>query len=198
MMADAARSTSPAVDQLAFREAIAHFATGVTVITTLREGRPAGMTASAVASLSVDPVLLLVCIDNRLPTHTAIEASRRFVVNVLGEGQEELALRFARPAPDKFAGVPLVPEQDLPVLADAIAHFVCDVHERFPGGDHSIFTGLVRACATTRGKRPLLYFRSGFGALHDPQADLLRETLGWDMPSLSGASPARTETKPKP
>ncbi len=183
------------VDELAFREAIAHFATGVTVITTLHEGKPAGMTASAVASLSLDPVLLLVCINNRLPTHSAIETSRRFVVNVLGEGQEDLALRFARPAADKFAGVPLVPERELPVLADAIAHFVCDVHERFPGGDHSIFTGLVRECATIRGKRPLLYFRSGFGALRDPQAEVLRETLGWDMPSLSGASPIRVETE---
>ncbi len=179
-----------AVDEVAFREAIAHFATGVTVITTVHEGRPAGMTASAVASLSLDPVLLLVCIDNRLPTHRAIEESRRFVVNVLGEGQEALALRFARPAPDKFAGIAVDPDQELPVLADAIAYFVCDVHERFPGGDHSIFTGLVRTCWAARGKRPLVYFRSTFGALHDSQGELLRETLGWDMPSLLGASPA--------
>jgi flavin reductase (DIM6/NTAB) family NADH-FMN oxidoreductase RutF len=185
-----------AVDELAFREAIAHFATGVTVITTTHEGKPAGMTASAVASLSLDPVLPLVCINNRLPTHSAIETSRRFVVNVLGEGQEDLALRFARPAPDKFAGVELEPDEDLPVLADAIAHFVCDVHERFPGGDHSIFTGLVRECATVRGKRPLLYFRSSFGSLRDAEAEILRETLGWDMPSLSGASPVHVSSKP--
>src|SRR5712691_8639623 len=107
-------SESAAVDEAAFREAVAHFATGVTVITTLHEGRPAGMTASAVASLSLDPVLLLVCINNRLPTHKAIEDSRRFVVNVLGEGQESLALHFARPAPDKFAGVPLRRGTELP------------------------------------------------------------------------------------
>ncbi len=175
-----------AVDELAFREAISHFATGVTVITTIADGKPAGMTASAVASLSLDPVLLLVCIDNRLPTHEAIEASRCFVVNVLGEGQEALALQFARPSPDKFAGVALVPGQELPVLRDAIAHFVCDVHERFPGGDHSIFTGLVRACGATPGKRPLVYFRSKFGGLHDPEVEALKDALGWDMPSLSG------------
>jgi flavin reductase (DIM6/NTAB) family NADH-FMN oxidoreductase RutF len=185
-----------AVDELAFREAIAHFATGVTVITTLYEGRPAGMTASAVASLSLDPVLLLVCINNRLPTHGAIEASRRFVVNVLGEGQEDLALRFARPVPDKFVGVALDPKSELPILSDAIAHFVCDLHERFPGGDHSIFTGLVRECATTRKTRPLLYFRSAFGSLRDARAELLQETLGWDMPSLSGAPPVRVTTQP--
>jgi Flavin reductase like domain len=103
-----------------------------------------------------------------LPTHTAIEASRRFVVNVLGEGQEELAMRFARPSPDKFEGVNLLPDKELPVLEDAIAHFVCDVHERFPGGDHSIFTGLVRECNATPGKRPLVYFQSRFGA-HAPR-----------------------------
>ena len=120
--------------------------------------------------------------------------SRRFVVNVLGEGQGELALRFARPSPDKFAGIALDSDHELPVLADAIAHFVCDVHERFPGGDHSIFTGLVRACGATPGKRPLLYFRSQFGALHDREDEELRDALGWDMPSLSGIGPLRQDT----
>jgi flavin reductase (DIM6/NTAB) family NADH-FMN oxidoreductase RutF len=182
------------VDERLYREAIAHFATGVTVITTTRDGKPAGMTASAVASVSLDPVLLLVCISNRLPTHEAIEQSRSFVVNVLGQGQEELALRFARPAEDKFAGVPLGPGHELPVLADAIAHFVCEVHERFPGGDHSIFIGLVRECGVKPGKRPLLYFQSKFGALHDPESELAREALGWDMPSLSGIGAFERET----
>jgi flavin reductase (DIM6/NTAB) family NADH-FMN oxidoreductase RutF len=181
----------PGVDEAAFREAVAHFATGVTVITTMHDGRPAGMTASAVASLSLDPVLLLVCINNRLPTHEAIEASRRFVVNVLGEGQEELALRFARPAEDKFAGIELHEDTELPVLRDAIATFVCDVHERFPGGDHSIFIGLVRECRAERGKRPLVYFRSTFGSLRDPHAELLEDTLGWDMSSLFGVPPSQ-------
>src|SRR4051812_20822795 len=147
------------LDEKVFREAIAHFATGVTVITTLNDGRPAGMTASAVASLSLDPVLLLVCINNRLPTHEAIEGSRRFVVNVLGAGQEELAVRFARPSPDKFAGVALREGAEPPVLADAIAYFVCDVHDRIPGGAPAIFTGLVRDCGALPGRRPLVYFQ---------------------------------------
>jgi flavin reductase (DIM6/NTAB) family NADH-FMN oxidoreductase RutF len=175
-----------AVDGRLYREAIAHFATGVTVITTLRDGKPAGMTASAVASLSLDPVLLLVCVSNRIPTHEAIEQCGAFVVNVLGEDGEELARVFATSGTDKFAGVALREQTELPVLADAIAHFVCDVHERFPGGDHSIFTGLVRECAFTPGRRPLLYFRSQFGAIDDPEAAAVRDALGWDMPSLSG------------
>ena len=178
--------SQPTVDEIAFREAIAHFATGVTIVTTTYEGRPAGMTASAVCSLSLDPVLLLVCIDNRLTTHRAIDASRRFAVNVLGEGDEALARRFARPAEDKFAGVPLVEGSDPPVLAQAIASFVCEVQERVPGGDHSIFVGRVLNCAATRGCRPLLYYRSSFGTLRDPHADFLEEAAGWDAASLGG------------
>jgi flavin reductase (DIM6/NTAB) family NADH-FMN oxidoreductase RutF len=175
-----------AVDEVAFREAISHFVTGVTVITALHESKPAGMTASAVASLSLDPVLLLVCINTGLPTHQAIESSRRFVVNVLGEGQEELALHFARRSPDKFAGVKLRSEYELPVLEDAIAHFVCDLHELFPGGDHSIFTGLVRECATVRGRRPLVYFQSGFVGIRNRDVDdeVMSEALGWGVGSL--------------
>jgi flavin reductase (DIM6/NTAB) family NADH-FMN oxidoreductase RutF len=188
-------SKPPGVDETIFREAISHFATGVTVITTLQDGKPAGMTASAVSSLSLDPVLLLVCINHKLPTHEAIEDSRCFVVNVLGEGQQELALHFARPSPDKFAGIGLNPKHELPVLADAIAYFVCDVHERFPGGDHSIFTGIVRQCGATPGRRPLLYFRSGFGTLRDQHTEALEDAVSWDMPSLVGSSPAYLRLK---
>jgi flavin reductase (DIM6/NTAB) family NADH-FMN oxidoreductase RutF len=147
------------------------------------------MTASAVASLSLDPVLLLVCISNQLRTHEAIEQSRAFVVNVLGEGQEHLARHFATQLPDKFASIRLRDDFDQPVLADAIAHFVCDVHERFPGGDHSIFTGLVRECGFTPGRRPLLYFRSTFGVLDDRESALAREGVGWDVASLGGIAP---------
>jgi 3-hydroxy-9,10-secoandrosta-1,3,5(10)-triene-9,17-dione monooxygenase reductase component len=175
-----------AVDEPAFREAIAHFATGVTVVTTTYEGRPAGMTASAVCSLSLDPILLLVCIDNRLPTHAAIDASRRFAVNVLGEDDEALAQRFARPAEDKFAGVALLEASDPPVLERAIASFICDVQERVPGGDHSIFVGQVVSCAAARGRRPLLYYRSAFGSLRDRQAEFLDEAAGWDAGSVGG------------
>jgi 3-hydroxy-9,10-secoandrosta-1,3,5(10)-triene-9,17-dione monooxygenase reductase component len=180
------RLSQPTVDEIAFREAIAHFATGVTVVTTTYRDRPAGMTASAVCSLSVDPVLLLVCIDNRLATHKAIEASRRFAVNVLGEADEALARHFARPAEDKFAEVPLVEGSEPPVLAQAIASFVCEVQERVPGGDHSIFVGRVLSCAAMPGRRPLLYFRSSFGALRDPHAEFLDEAAGWDAASVGG------------
>jgi flavin reductase (DIM6/NTAB) family NADH-FMN oxidoreductase RutF len=168
------------VSELAFREAISHFATGVTIVTTTFEGRPAGMTASAVCSLSLDPVLLLVCIDNRLTTHRAIDASRRFAINVLGEDGEELARRFARRAEDKFDGVSLREGADPPLLEEAIAHFVCDLRERVPGGDHSIFIGEVVSCAAEPGRRPLLYYRSTFGAWRDPAAAHFEGAAGWD------------------
>lgn len=190
-MTESARS----VNETAFREAIAHFATGVTVITTLHQGKPAGMTASAVASLSLDPVLLLVCISHALPTHEAIDDSRCFVVNVLGEGDEELARHFARPSPDKFATVALAPEHELPVLKKAIAHFVCDVHERLPGGDHSIFIGRVTECGAVAGRRPLVYFRSKFGSLRDRDAERLSEAVGWDVGSLGGIASIQVDSE---
>jgi 3-hydroxy-9,10-secoandrosta-1,3,5(10)-triene-9,17-dione monooxygenase reductase component len=151
-----------------YRDAIARFATGVTVITASEGERLAGMTASAVASLSLEPLLLLVCVSNHLPTHAALERSRRFAVNVLGEGDDELALRFARPGTDKFAGLRVTHEHGAPLLDRAIAHFVCDVHEQLPGGDHSIFIGAVRHCRHVPGRRPLLYFASEFGGIKRP------------------------------
>ncbi len=165
----------------AYREAIAHFATGVTVVTTVTDDGRAGMTASAVASVSLDPILLLVCVNNSLPTHAALEQSRRFAVSVLAEGQEAVARRFATPAADKFEHVRLDVAQDIPVLTDAVAWFVCDVHERFPGGDHSIFIGKVKECGARRGARPLLYFRSEFGKIEDPEAFIARELAAWSM-----------------
>jgi flavin reductase (DIM6/NTAB) family NADH-FMN oxidoreductase RutF len=165
------------VDPAVFREAMACFATGVTVITTVHDGQRLGITANAVASVSLDPVLLLVCVDNRLWTRTALQESRRFVVNVLQEGQEELARRFASKIEDKFSGVGLDEDHDLPVIAGSLAHFVCDVHEVFPGGDHSIFTGQVIDCKANRHARPLLYYRSSFGSL-EPDVELLAYSSG--------------------
>lgn len=167
-----------------YRQAIGRFATGVTVITTGSDQRLAGMTASAVASLSLDPPMLLVCINNRLPTHAALERSRRFGVNVLGEGDEELALRFARPAEDKFAGVAISLERGVPLLECAIARFVCEVRERLPGGDHSIFIGSIRHCEHMPGRRPLLYFASGFGGLQQVDDALGRSSELWGLTGI--------------
>lgn len=165
------------VESSTFRSAISLFATGVTVITTSTDTGPAGMTASAVTSLSLDPVQLLVCISTQLPTHAAIEASGRFAVNVLGEGSGRLAIRFATPTEDKFAGVAHTRRAGVPVLDEAIAYFVCDVHQRVVGGDHSIFIGAVRQLGLRHEARPLVYFGGRFGQLADSQDELLKSWI---------------------
>ena len=168
------------VEATVYRRAIANFATGVAVITSTVGDKPVGMTASAVSSLSLDPVLLLVCISSRLPTHTAIEGRGRFAVNVLGEDSEPLARHFATPQPDKFTRVALREDEiDPPILAEAIAHFVCDVEQTVACGDHTIFIGAVERCEFTGDGQPLLYFRSAFGRLETPDDFMLRRGL-WD------------------
>lgn len=162
------------VEKRHFREAMSLFATGVTVITTTTAEGPAGMTASAVCSLSVEPVQLLICISTNLPTHDALSDKGQFTVNVLGEGQGALARRFATPGIDKFAGVATEEVNGLPVISEAIAHFVCVLRERFPGGDHSIFIGEVQRLGMRRAGRPLLFFGSEFGKLATSQDELLK------------------------
>lgn len=162
------------VEESTFRDAISLFATGVTVITGRTEAGPVGMTASAVTSLSLEPVLMLVCVSRRLPTHAVLEATGRFAVNVLGEGDAATALRFATPTADKFFGVEHVDRGGVPVLTSAIAYFVCDVHERLPGGDHSIFIGAVSQLGLRRDARPLVYFGARFGQLADTKDELLQ------------------------
>lgn len=157
-----------------FRDAISLLATGVTIVTTQTKGGPAGMTASAVCSLSLEPVQVLVCISKALPTHTALDRSGSFAVNVLGEEHAGLAKRFATPDVDRFSGVALREGCRLPVLHDAIAYFECRVSERFEGGDHSIFIGHVENCGHVAASRPLLYFGRTFGALETPEAAVLK------------------------
>lgn len=166
-------SAGPGVDPFTYRRAIGHFATGVAVVTTAGpDGDGHGMTANAVTSVSLEPVLLAVCIAHDLPTHRAVQSTRRFTVNLLRADQQHLAHQFARPALDKFAGVDLLPGRGVPVLADALAHFECRLYDEVAAGDHSIFIGEVEACDSSDGPDvdPLLYFRSGFYGLAVPAA----------------------------
>jgi flavin reductase (DIM6/NTAB) family NADH-FMN oxidoreductase RutF len=149
----------------AYRSAISNFSTGVAVITTRTDTGPAGATASAVASLSLDPLQLLVCLKTHSPTQRAIGEAGRFAVNVLGEGQERLALQFATPRPDKFEDVGLREGYEVPVLEAAIAHFVCEVAAALPGGDHTIMVGRVIDCEHSAGASPLVYFSRTFASL---------------------------------
>ncbi|MFG2475530.1 flavin reductase family protein [Streptomyces fagopyri] len=162
-------STSTAQEmRAAYRGAMARFTTGVTIVTTMTPSGPAGMTASAVASVSLDPLMLLVCVGNTLATRDAISASGVFAVSVLAQDQEQHAMRFASRCDDKFAGMGLRTDHDLPVVDGAVAFFACNVQEEIPGGDHTIFIGEVVSCGYSVDSDPLVYFGGRFGNLCDP------------------------------
>lgn len=151
------------LDREVFREVIGHFTSGVTVITATSDGRDYGMTASAVTSLSLEPPMMMVCLNNRSSTQEAITRSRAFAVSVLAEGQHELAKHFGGSAEDKFAGVPTTRGAGgLPLIRDALAVLECQVSDDIVGGTHRAFLGrVVRAVA--RPGSPLAYFRGSFG-----------------------------------
>jgi flavin reductase (DIM6/NTAB) family NADH-FMN oxidoreductase RutF len=154
-----------------FRHAMGHFATGVTVITSVgADGRPVGTTANAVSSLSLDPPLLLVCFDQSSQTLAAIRAHGAFAVNVLAAPQEELSANFARRG--LTAAWDRVPHRPgltgSPRLHGVLATLECTVEHRLPGGDHEIVVGRVRDAQTgDTGSAPLLFWRGRYASLLD-------------------------------
>lgn len=158
----------PPADSTAFRQLLGGFATGVTVVTTLDAGgRPAGMTASAVSSVSLEPPLLLVCVGHEADFHQAISVTPRFAVNVLAADQEHLSRQFAEKGGDHFAGVRYrASPQGLPLLDGVVAHVLCDQWGRHEAGDHTVFIGLVTG-GETFDRPPLLYFRSRYTTTGD-------------------------------
>ena len=156
-------TTDGEVDTDLFRHVVGHLASGVTIVTTRVDDRDFGMTASSVTSLSMEPPMMLVCINNAVPTATAIERSGRYTVNVLGQSHGDLAYQFAAPRQDKFAGVSIERgAAGVAMLSEAIAALECEVTEQVRGGTHSVFLGHVLS-ATSQDGAPLTYFRGGFG-----------------------------------
>ena len=152
-------------DPTQFRHVIGHFMSGVTVITTHEDGRDHGMTASAVSSLSLEPPMLTVCLHRKAPTQEAVVRATAFAVNILSEGQDWLATRFATPRPDKFAGVAVDHGRlGQPLLGGALATIECEVVESIVGGTHRVFLGAVRH-AEVSDRAPLAYYRGRFGRL---------------------------------
>jgi 3-hydroxy-9,10-secoandrosta-1,3,5(10)-triene-9,17-dione monooxygenase reductase component len=156
-------------EQRRYRETIGRFATGVAVVTAQSAEGPVGMTANALCSLSLDPLLLLVCIDNSARTLAPIQSSGRFAVNVLRAEQHALADAFAskQRKQDHFAGVAWRLHQDVPVLEKPLAWLVCDVRELHPGGDHTIGIGAVTDMWQDVEGRPLVWYEGRYGLLHD-------------------------------
>ena len=150
------------VDPRALRDAFGCFMTGVTVVTTVQDGKPLGFTANSFSSVSLDPPLLLVSIANRSANLSAFTTGAGFAINILSEGQKDLSARFARPVDDRFA--------DLywrhgpagnPVLAGVSAWFDCRLDQAVPAGDHTILIG--RITGFEAGNAPGLgYYRGAY------------------------------------
>lgn len=155
-----------AIDEAEFRTAMGHFASGVTVVTTRSVDDLVGLTVSAFCSLSLDPPLVLVCIDRDVTSHDAISSSGRFAVNILSTEQEEISRRFATRLENKFEGVGTTEGAGgVPLITGCLANIECRVREELPGGDHTIFVGEVEHVTVGEGE-PLLYFRSGYREIH--------------------------------
>ena len=155
------------MDPAEFRRILGHWTTGVAVVATVTaDGEPRGLTANAVASVSLDPPLVLACIERIADTHDAIAAGGCFSVNILAQHDERTARRFAGDdLSDKFIGVAHHPgPSGAPVLDDALAWVDCRVHATYTGGDHSIFIGEVVGGDAHEGE-PLLYYRGGYARL---------------------------------
>jgi len=150
------------------RAAMVQWASGVTVITAVDgERRPHGFTASSFCSVSLSPPLVLVCLDHAAACLDAFRGSDWFAIHVLREGQEELALAFARKGVDKFAG--RATESGLggtPLLPGGLARLECRMVDRIPAGDHLILLGQVARTATRPG-RPLVYCQREFHGLSE-------------------------------
>lgn len=159
----------PQVSPAQLRDAMGYFATGVTVVTSISpDGAPVGTTANAVASLSLEPPLVLVCFELNSTTLEAIRSHRAFAVNVLGHRQRHLSANFAK------RGLAAVWDgvthhrgpTGSPRLADMIAVIECTVEQVFPGGDHEIVIGRVRHVETSpRGATPLLFWRGKYTSI---------------------------------
>ncbi len=156
------------IERNELRRVMGHFATGVTVITTLsKEGKLHGLTANAVSSLSLDPPLLIICVDKKAESYSSFEESGVFTVNILADDQEDISRRFAVSGGEKFEGVAYRRGANgAPILSGALAHLECKLHAAYEGGDHTIYLGLIEE-AETREVKPLLFFRGGYRSLGD-------------------------------
>jgi flavin reductase (DIM6/NTAB) family NADH-FMN oxidoreductase RutF len=158
------------VSQADFRKALGSFATGVTVITVDYEGEVHGMTANAFTSVSLDPQLVLVCVDLRTRTHTHLHAKKRFGVNVLAANQQRISEYYASPSRDHDKAESLADarfdrtQHGTPVLHGALAYLECRLHTTQDAGDHTIFIAEVEDVVVRQGE-PLLYFRGQYRSM---------------------------------
>ncbi|MFM8909888.1 MAG: flavin reductase family protein [Gemmatimonadota bacterium] len=155
------------IDPAQVRAALARFASGITVL-TMRDaaGTDLGMTATAFTSLSLDPPLILACVDAKATMATPLVEGAAFAVHVLREDQEQLSRRFAATTGDRFANLTLERSPDgTPLLPDTLMRMECTAVARHPGGDHHIIVGRPQRVTVAAIGEPLLYFRGRYGRL---------------------------------
>jgi flavin reductase (DIM6/NTAB) family NADH-FMN oxidoreductase RutF len=178
------------VDPTTFRDVMAQWPSGVTVVTTLVDGAWHGMTASSFSSVSLDPPLVSVCLDRRLYSHGLISKAGVFGVNVLAKDQAEVARVFAGMVPgveDRFAGESwTTAETGTPLLDSALGWLDCRVVHEYPGGDHTIFVGEVVAGHAARRTAPLLFHSRGWGQFADVLPDVATLADGGVVAALRG------------
>ncbi|MCZ4280158.1 flavin reductase family protein [Kiloniella laminariae] len=152
-----------AFDTVEFRKALGNFATGVTVVTTRdKAGIPHGLTANSFSSVSLDPPLVLFCIDKRSNCLPAFEEGDAFAINVLSDKQQDISNRFAF-AEERWDGVKTTTLQTgVPILAGCLANLDCSMHARFDAGDHIIVVGKVEQLLLGTEGNPLLYFKGKY------------------------------------
>ena len=149
-----------------FRQVMGNFATGITIVTTRdSNGDPRGLTVNSFTSVSLDPVLVLVCFDKNLSSLEAFRYSKRFGVSMLGENQEELSRLFAKRDSERPANLYFEGKLGMPLLKNSIAVMECETVEVYQGGDHLIFLGEVKHGEALHANHPLLYFRGKYRKL---------------------------------
>ena len=156
------------IDIREYRDALGRFATGVTVITTANgDGQLFGLTANSFTSLSLDPPLVLFCLDNNAQSFEAFNDACHFAVNILSEKQQHLSSRFAKSGPEKWEGVAFdAGHTGSPILPGSLACMECKVSSISEGGDHVIVIGeVLRMERTQEDVMPLLYYRGGYANL---------------------------------
>jgi flavin reductase (DIM6/NTAB) family NADH-FMN oxidoreductase RutF len=153
-----------------FRRVLGHFATGVTVLTTCdADARPTGLTASAFSSVSLEPPLVLICVDHKSQSYPALRERGHFAVNILSLEQQAISRRCASSRLDKFDEVPhTISDLNLPLIDGALAHLECTTVSTHVEGDHTIFVGRVERARVGDGE-PLLYFRGQYDRLASPR-----------------------------
>jgi flavin reductase (DIM6/NTAB) family NADH-FMN oxidoreductase RutF len=155
-------------DPRTLRDALGCFATGVTVVTCVdADGRPFGLTANSFTSVSLDPPLLLVCVNRQAASAPALTAATHFAVNVLQTGQQPASIRFSTKAEDRFGNSDWSPgEYGAPVLRESLGVFECERYAISDGGDHHMLIGRVLKASFDSALDPLLFFRGRYRRLH--------------------------------